>query len=96
MRLTKEQYKIQERRGGKQSTFTWPGYGNYRQQASALKPQGPFWWLPTSLPYRTPVATVKGRDRRSWRMILLQWRSSRKRSEVTGDDELSTSLSIEL
>lgn len=39
MHLTKEQYKIQERREGKQSTFTWLGQGNYRQQASALKLQ---------------------------------------------------------
>lgn len=96
MHLTKEQYKIQERREGKQSTFTWLGQGNYRQQASALKPHGPFWWLPASLSYRTAAATVKGRDGRSWRIILFQWRQSRKRSEVIGDDEFSTSLSIEL
>lgn len=96
MHLTEEQYKIQGHREGKQSTFMWLGHGNYRQQASALKPQGPFWWIPTSLSYRGPVATVKGRDGRCWRIIPFQWRHSRKRSEVVGDDEFSTSLSIDL
>lgn len=61
-----------------------------RQQACALKPQGLFWWVPTSCSYRTAVAAVKGRGRR--KIILIWRRHSTKRSEVIGYDEFSTPM----